>query len=397
VKIFAIALTTCLLFMVSLSSHAMDDARNFDAVINNLILEGNQITEDYDPRQTLPTSDRFSRLYFDQFESSGLEFRLSAVSPELTARIELGFGQIINSAIRGVDPVKLEDQWSQLKESLLTIPTDELNHENWLGSFTQSLIILLREGVEAILLIALLVTLLARGGHGDKIWLIWAGAGTALLASIAGAYALNAILANAGKTREMMEGIVLMVAAALLCYVSLWLLSQRESKQWQQFLHQKIQQELQQSNQVAVFFMAFIAVFREGAETILFYQALMIETQTFDNALLAGALTAAILLVGFYFGMNKIVRWVRLDYFFKGTAILLFFMAVIFTGKGVMELQISGLIAVTTIQGMGLFPMLGIFPTIEGLGSQAAIIVLYASIFFISYLWKNRTTMQTDN
>jgi high-affinity iron transporter len=184
--------------------------------------------------------------------------------------------------------------------------------------------------------------------------------------------------------------VVLLAAAALLCYVSLWLLSQKEARHWQQFLRQRIEQELARSNQWAVFLMAFIAVFREGAETILFYQALMIESQAFDQALWAGAATAAVLLVLCYFGLNRIIRLIRLDYFFKATAAMLFTMALIFTGKGVMEMQAAGWLSASVLDGYPMLPVLGVFPTREALGSQALLIVTFGLLF--GWLWLGRRT-----
>lgn len=384
------------LFSILASSfaYAVDDARNFDQVLSNLIINGDRLVEKYQPSKSLTTSDGFSRLYFDQFESSGLEFRLANYEPELTARIELGFTTLIQSSVNSAEADVVRSQWLELKIHLQQIETDKLNTESWAGSFVQSFLILLREGVEAILLILLLVTLLSRSGHGDKLWLIWGGAATALLASVGLAFLLQLMLKNAGQTREVLEGAILLCAAALLCYVSLWLLSQKESKQWQKFLHQHIEQGLKRSNQFAVFFMAFIAVFREGAETILFYQALLIESQSSHNALWLGASLALALLLLFYFGLDMIIRRIRLDYFFKFTAISLFLMALIFTGKGVMELQASGFLSVTSIKGMIMLPLLGVFPTLEGVLSQLSVVVLFAAVIFILTIKeKERTTV----
>ena len=380
------AFLACLLFSLPIGAYAIDDAKNFDRVIDNLIARGDSIIADYQPQQALSTSDQLSRLYFDQFESSGLEFRLSAVSTELTAQLELGFGGLIHAALKGVEANVLATQWSQVKSHLAAIPSAELNHENWLGTYLQSLIILLREGVEAMLLLALLMTLLTRGGHGDKVWLIWAGAGSALVASIATAYALQRLIDNAGPASERMEGTVLLLAAGLLLYVSLWIVSQQEAGQWQQSLQQKILNELEYSNQIAIFLMAFVAVFREGAETLLFYQALIIETQNFGDALWSGAASAGVLLIGFYFTMHKFARRVRLSYFFKATSILLFLMAISLIGKGVMELQVSGLISINTLQGIKLLPAFGVFNTVESLASQLLAITLYCLILAALYL-----------
>lgn len=380
-KTFFIGVLCSLFATLSLPAFAVKDARNFDRVLANLIEQGDHLASHYDPSDSIATSDGFSRLYFDQFESSGLEFRLAATNANLTARIELGFSSLIHTSIESGAKSDILNQWNNLRVHLQSINTSKLNSDTWIGSFTQSLLILLREGVEAILLITLLITLLTRSGHGDKIYLIWSGVFAAVLASVVLAWGLQALINNIGKTREMIEGVILLAAALLLCYVSFWLLSQKESRQWQQYLYKRIEQELERSNQLAVFLMAFVAVFREGAETILFYQALIIESQSYNQALWVGGLTAVCLLVGIYFSLNKLIRLIKLDYFFKVTAIMLFIMAVVFTGKGVMELQASSLIPITKLEGMIMVPALGVFPTLEALSAQLAIIFIFIGLY----------------
>ena len=381
---FKVLLYSCWLFCCASSfSYAaqeemVQDARNFDGVIANIIDSGDQLANNYQPADAVMVSDGFSRLYFDQFESSGLEFMLSMYSETMLAEIELSFGELTELAIRGKEPHIIKEHWSELSGKLQAIPVGELNQESWIGNLTKSLIILLREGIEAILIIALLVAFLKRGGNGDKLWLVWSGAIVALLLSVLLAFVITYLLEGVGgKQREIMEGGILLISSGLLLYTSLWLLSQQDSKNWQKYLQSSIQTELNRSNQSVLFVMSFAAVFREGAETILFYQALMIDTQNYGDALWIGAGIASLLLVIFYFGVNRIMRLFRLDYFFKGTAVLLFMFATVFTGKGIMELQAGGAMSVTSIDNMGMIPTLGVFPTIEGLSAQALMIMLY--------------------
>lgn len=377
-------------------NEGIQDAKNFDGVIANILAEGDSLAARYQPSDAVVVSDGFSRLYFDQFESSGLEFILSMHDNRLVMQIELSFGQLIDLTIRSSEPALVQQEWQALSAMMQQIPVHELNQESWGGNFTRSFIILLREGVEAILIIALLVAFLKRGGNADKLWLVWSGVAVALVLSVALAMLFTYVMDGAGKYREIMEGVVLLMSSALLLYTSIWLLSQQESQQWQQFLKNSIQSELNRSNQSVLFFMSFIAVFREGAETILFYQALRIDTQSYVDALWLGAAVAAVLLVAFYLGINRVMRVFRLDYFFKGTAVLLFAFAAAFTGKGIMELQAGGAVSVTTIEGMGMLPMLGVFPTMEGILAQLAVILLYAMtlvIYFKMQSQKNQPVM----
>lgn len=370
---------------------AVEDARNFDGVISQIIERGDVIAQNYQPQDAVKASDGFSRLYFDQFESSGLEFILSMYSSDMVAEIELQFGQLTNVSIRGEAPPVVISEWQALTTMLKAIPIDELNQESWLGNFTKSFTILLREGIEAILILSLLIAFLRRSGNGDKLWLVWSGAVIAMALSVVLAVILTLILEGAGQQREMMEGVVLLISALLLFYTSVWLLSQQDSKHWQQYLQQSIQQELNHSNQSVIFFMSFAAVFREGAETLLFYQALRIDTQNYIDSLWIGAAVAAVALVVFYFSVNRFVQLFRLDYFFKATAVLLFSFAAVFTGKGIMELQAAGSVAVTRMDNLDMIPMLGFFPTVEGVTAQFAVILLYvlSIALYLLIKWKN--------
>ena len=140
------------------------------------------------------------------------------------------------------------------------------------SAFIQAAIILLREGLEAMLVIAALAGYLTKAGAGHRIQALYGGALAAVGASVIAAW-LFAVL-NSGEHSDVLEGIIILVAAALMLYVSGWLMVKQDPRGWQDYLAHKADHALSQDTVWAVGALAFLAVFREGAETVLFINAL---------------------------------------------------------------------------------------------------------------------------
>ena len=140
------------------------------------------------------------------------------------------------------------------------------------SAFIQAAVILLREGLEAMLVIAALAGYLTKAGAGHRINALYGGALAAVGASIVAAW-LFAVL-NSGEHSDILEGIIILVAAGLMLYVSGWLMVKQDPKGWQDYLAHKADGALAQDTVWAVAALAFLAVFREGAETVLFINAL---------------------------------------------------------------------------------------------------------------------------
>ena len=144
-------------------------------------------------------------------------------------------------------------------------------------AFLQSLLIILREGFEAILVIGAVVAFLLKTGHRERLRSIWMGIGLALVASAVTAVVLRTVLQAIPASKDIIEGLTLLVAVGVLFSVSYWLISRVEAAKWQQFIREKVNTALEHGGGRALAFVAFLAVYREGAETALFYQALFNE------------------------------------------------------------------------------------------------------------------------
>src|SRR5205814_8562828 len=144
-------------------------------------------------------------------------------------------------------------------------------------AFVQSFLIILREGFEAILVIGAVVAFLLKTGHRERLRSIWLGIVLGVVASLATAVVLKTLLAAMPASREIVEAVTVLAAVVVLFSVSYWLISKVEAAKWQQFIREKVNSALEHGGGKALALVAFLAVYREGAETALFYQALFNE------------------------------------------------------------------------------------------------------------------------
>ena len=327
-----------------------------------------------------------------------LEAPARAKSPGLVSTMERQFADF-KAAVRSNDVRAGERLRDAIESSLPEVVALSATSGTGVEAFWQSFLIILREGFEAILVIGAIVTFLIKTGHRERLRNIWAGVMYALIASAATAVILSTLLSAVPATREIIEGATLLVAVGVLFSVSYWLISKVEAAKWQQFIKQKVGAALEQGGGRALTFVAFLAVYREGAETALFYQALFNEG---PNVILplslgigAGFVALAIIFTLFYrFGVK-----IPLRPFFSVTSVLLYYMAFVFMGKGIKELQEGNAIPLTAISGFPHIEWLGLYPTWQGVFAQLVLLVLFAFAVLKTF-WPKRSvslpTMMTD-
>lgn len=249
------------------------------------------------------------------------------------------------------------------------------------SAFVQSAMILLREGLEALLVIAALAAYLEKTGARDRLTALYSGAGVAVLASLVAAWLFEAF--NNGMHSDILEGIIILAAAALMLYVSGWLMLRQDPRAWQGFLQTQADAALAKRTGMAVALLAFLAVFREGAETVLFVHALAKTSGGWSSELIAGLLTAAVGLVILFFLINLVARRVPLRPLFVVTSAFLFFMAVKFIGEGIQEFQEMQLVPTTPLSNAGWLDRIGFNPTLEAVAAQLVVMVLAIATFVI--------------
>jgi high-affinity iron transporter len=182
----------------------------------------------------------------------------------------------------------------------------------------------------------------------------------------------------------------MLLAVAVLFYVSNWMVSKAEAEAWAGYIEDKVQSSISRGSMFSLAFAAFLAVFREGAETILFYQALLASTETYINMIWLGLGVGIIALVVIYILIRVLSLRLPLKPFFLGTSILLFAMSITFIGNGVKELQEGNVIGVTPVPGVVSIDILGIYPTLETLIPQAVLLGITITTFVIQIRhWKD--------
>lgn len=244
------------------------------------------------------------------------------------------------------------------------------------GAFLESLLIIVREGFEAILILGAVIAFLVRTGNHRRVREVWIGAGVGLAASAVLAVVLRTALANAPASRELIEGATMLVAVAVLFSVSYWLLTKVEVAKWQAFIKAQVGAALTSSRATALAVVAFLAVFREGAETALFYQALLARGPQVISPVLGGFAVGALLLVVLWLGIQRFGLRLPLRAFFGATSAMLYSLAFIFMGKGLRELQEGNLLSITPVEHGPYVGWLGIFPSVETLVGQSLLVVL---------------------
>jgi high-affinity iron transporter len=310
-----------------------------------------------------------------------METTLVTTSPLAVTRLEARFNALRGEVGAGVKGQALADRLANLRAEIDSA-FQQRETPGWgvFGTaFAASLITILREGVEVILLLTMLIALVAKTGRARDLVAIRRGVVLAMVASVITAAGLNLVLASArGRTREQLEGLVLLLAAGVLFYVSYWLVSQIQAKRWTDFLKRQATHAAEIGSAWTLGLTAFLAVYREGAETALMYQALIAgQPARLGQIGLGLGLGLGLVLLGIVY---KVIRSasVRLPLkaFFQVSGMVLFTMAVVFAGKGVAELQNSGLVRITPVSWLGQgLPALGFYPNVQTLSVQGLLLV----------------------
>ena len=256
----------------------------------------------------------------------------------------------------------------------------------FLGAFG----IIVREGLEAILVIAAIIAYLTKGGNRKSLKNVYIGA----IAGIAASFAAAAILAwakkafvGAGLAQEVIEGITALIAVCVLFYVSNWMISKAEAASWTRYIDGKVQDSVAQGKAFALAFTAFLAVFREGAEVVLFYQPMLAEGN--PGMVWAGFGVGCVLLVFVYLLITKLSVKLPIKVFFTATSILMAVMCVSFLGSGIKELAEGNVfdlsLRVPGIPENDVIQIFGIYPWLETLVPQLILTIILIITFLVAH------------
>ncbi|MBR2797196.1 MAG: FTR1 family iron permease [Clostridia bacterium] len=257
----------------------------------------------------------------------------------------------------------------------------------FLGAFG----IIVREGLEAILVIAAIIAYLKKSGNpGKSLKNVYIGA----VAGIAASFVAAAMLAwakraftSAGMAQEIIEGITALIAVCVLFYVSNWMISKAEAASWSRYIDNRVQSSLEQGSSFALAFTAFLSVFREGAEVVLFYQPMLSEGN--PGMVWAGFGVGCVVLVFVYLAITKLSVRLPLKVFFTATSILMAVMCVSFLGSGIKELAEGNVfdlsLRVPGIPENDVIQVFGIYPYLETLVPQLILSIILLVTFMMAH------------
>jgi len=249
--------------------------------------------------------------------------------------------------------------------------------------FSASFIILLREGLEALLVVIALLTILLRSNKKAAVRYVHLGWVAAMLVGLLTWIAAQKLITITGANREIMEGVAASLAAGVLFYVGFWMHSKTQADQWQRYIQQSIDRSLKAGTLWGIFGLAFIAVYREVFETVLFYESLLTQTASSQVLFLIGGFGCAILVL-------ILLTWLMIRYsiklpisqFFYYTTFLLLALSFILAGKAILALQEAALINSSVLPVDFQISWLGINPTWQGISVQFCILILSLLMIF---------------
>ena len=309
-------------------------------------------------------AERIGEAYFAGFHR--FETGLAARHPNETAALERRFQTARSAILAGAVPDEAGAGLETLAADIESlVRRAEGSKDSPAIVFASSFLIVVREGFEALIVIAAILGLLARSGRKDLARAVHLGVASALAASLLTAWGLRTLLTAAPASQEAMEGVTMLLASAVLFYVSCWFLANSEVARWNRFVQGRVRASIGAGSLWSLGLVAFLAVYREGAETVLFYEALAASAGGWTVPVLGGLAVGSAALAAMYLVFRYASVRLPLKAMFAGTSSILYLMAFVMAGKGIAELQEAGWLGVTPVAHLPTLPLLGVYPTVQ--------------------------------
>ncbi len=314
--------------------------------------------------------------YLDGFEP--VEPALAARDGTLMSRIEAEMGNLRATIARG-EPVAVVQERVAVLDALFSDAEEVLSPDTastastFIGAFT----ILLREGLEALLIVVAMISFLRKADRGEMIRHVHTGWVVALFAGAITWAVATFFIGVSGASRELTEGFGSLFAAVVLLSVGIWMHGKSQAGEWQRYIKETLGKALSRGSAWFLFGLAFIAVYREVFETILFYAALT--AQGNGATILAGGVSAVLVLGLVAWAMLRFSARLPVGEFFRYSSALIAILAVVLAGKGVAALQEAGMIDIAPLATFPRIPVLGLFPTWETVVAQLLVVAIVAA------------------
>jgi len=314
--------------------------------------------------------------YLDGFEL--VENSLDARDSDLRREIETNLLSI--RQLLSVEGQELQVEQSMQLVLLQLQQAEDIMEEGSLSVWTlfvASFVILVREGLEALLVVIALATVLIKTERSDALRYLHLGWVTALISGLATWWAAQHLFSISGANREIMEGLAALLASLVLLYVGFWMHSKSNAVQWQKYIRYNIDKNLKKGTLWGIAGLAFIAVYREVFETVLFYQSLLTQTDSNQIIFVSGGFISGVILLALIAALmiHYSVK-LPLSTFFSTTTYLLLALSFVLMGKAVLALQEAAIIGISSLPVNISVSWLGIGSTWQGILSQALVLIL---------------------
>ncbi len=321
--------------------------------------------------------------YLDSYEH--VEIPLRAIDPDFTLEVELQFADLRNLINQRAEYEKVEEATIKVRRSLdeserLVTGTGHLAPAI---AFTSSFAVIFREGLESVLILGAIITYLEASRNTKFKPFVYYGVVIALGATAVTWFIASYLINISGANRELIEAIAALSATGVLFYVSFWILNKIEHKKWMEFVKAKVWQASTTGGTIVFVMLAFFTVYREGFETVLFYEAMFGFARYMETYVALGFVLGLAVLLGIYYVTRKIGKRIPLKMLFALTMGVGAYLSIAFLGNAIRELQTLDVVPYTNLLGtiprldINMAKMTGIYPTLETLISQAILLGVY--------------------
>lgn len=321
--------------------------------------------------------------YLDSYEI--VEIPLRPIDPDFTLEMEIRFAELRNLLQQHVPLQEVEGKTIEIRRGL-----DESERlVSGVGivapaiAFSTSFSIIFREGLESALIIGAILTYLQASRNSRFKKHVYYGILIAVIATAATWFVAQYIIEISGANRELIEAVAGLSAVAVLFWVSFWVLNKIETKKWIEFVKAKVWKATTTGSVIVFVALAFFTVYREGFETVLFYQAMLSFARYMELYVVAGMIIGLAVIIGVAILINKLGRRLPLRVLFALTMGIGAYMSIAFMGNAVRELQELGVVPTTPLFGIvprldiNLATMTGIHPTLESVIAQIVLLSIY--------------------
>lgn len=361
--------------------------RDYSKVADDIKIALNNILDEYQGFNKM-SIDALQSTYLDIFEASGMESKIGAVDSNLKLKIESLFSKGVANINANASKEELSKTFDELNAQI-SASVDLIQESSPYLLFVWALGIILREGLEALIIIVAIVSYLIQSGNAKRLNIAYSALLTGIVLSFITAFFVAWIFKeNAGQSRELIEGITMLVAVALLFYVGFWLLSNARNKKWASFIKGQAIEAISNNSAKTLWLTVFLAVYREGAETVLFYQALLFDAKTSSDysGIFSGLGLGCLILIILYFLLKAGAIKIPIKQFFYVISYIIFYMVFVFTGKGIGEL-IEGKLITPSFLPIQFEPVLwlGLYPYYETFIPQLIVLTMLIVGIFITH------------